>query len=253
MFSALTRHLRRGRPAPSTPLPPRIEAIRRDALKGHVLAQVQWGDVLLEGAYLTRNPAEARRWFAIAADAGFAPAHNMLGRCHHFGWGCTTDLTEAAAHYGRAGELGDAWGLYNLGILTMRGRGVTQDLATALALFRRAAAMGHAKSMNLIGRFTEEGWCTPRDPRLARDWYRRSAEGGDYRGQHNHATALAEQGDVGRALDWWRRAEPDATSDILLAMARHLTQLGENGDPTLLTRVQARLKAMTGDETPPSF
>lgn len=69
-----------------------------------------------------------------------------------------------------------------------------QNLKQALLLFQTAAQNGHAKSMNILARFLEEGWEIPQDRQAALAWYKRSAEGGDYRGQHNYATALAEAG-----------------------------------------------------------
>lgn len=226
------------------PLPQAIAVIRQRALEGHVLDQVKWGDILLDGSYVPRDPLKARQWFDIAAKAGYGPAHNMLGRCHQFGWGCTRDLSEAVRNYEVAASLGDLWGTYNLGIMTMRGLGVPVDRPCALSLFRKAAEQGHAKSMNLVARFTEEGWHTPRDPLLARAWYRRSAEGGDYRGQHNYATLLLAENRREEALEWWRRAVVDATSDILLAMHRTLSALGRDGDTPLLADIEKRLTAM---------
>ncbi|GBQ91760.1 hypothetical protein AA23498_1270 [Acetobacter nitrogenifigens DSM 23921 = NBRC 105050] len=228
----------------ATPLPDFVLEIRERAAQGHVLDQVRWGDILLSDQYGPRDPEQGREWYAIAAGAGYAPAYNMLGRCHHFGWGCPVDLAKAVSSYRAAADLGDLWGCYNLGIMTMRGLGRPADLEQALFLFRSAADRGHAKSMNLVGRFTEEGWHTPRDPEVALQWYRRSAEGGDYRGQHNYATALLEMGRREDALTWWRRAVEEATSDILLAMEKRLRSLGAAGDTALLERARARLGAL---------
>ncbi|GBR03253.1 tetratricopeptide repeat protein [Acetobacter oeni] len=242
MFSVLRRSARAR--VDRAPLPEHIEAIRLGALKGDPLAQVQWGQALLDSDYMESDPAAAAGWFSIAAKAGFGPAENMLGRCHHFGRGYPKDLARAAVHYGRAAALGDEWGRYNLGILTLRGLGMPADRARAFALFSVAAANGHAKSMNILARFLEEGWETERDPAAALRWYRRSAEGGDYRGQHNYATALLEAGFAEEALGWWRRAVEDATSDILLAMERSLGRLGAAGDVVLLGQVRRRLGKM---------
>jgi len=213
---------RKPKAVPPPPLPPEIEAIRASALKGHLLEQVLWGKVLLNSIHVPPDHARAVEWFTIAANAHYGPAHNMLGRCSHFGWGRPQDLAEAARCYARAAELGDDWGRYNLAILRMRGLGMARDMAGALALFRQGALAGHAKSMNLYGRFLEEGWETPADPAQALLWYQRSAEGGDYRGQHNHACALREAGQVEVALGWWERAVETATPDILGAMIREL-------------------------------
>ncbi|WP_408872269.1 tetratricopeptide repeat protein [Gluconobacter roseus] len=225
-------------------LPFQIEEIRQGALKGQHLQIVQWGQVLLDSVYVPRNPVAALDWFTIAANAGFGPGHNMRGRCFQFGWGCEKDLLQAARCYEAAAKAGDEWGRYNLGIMTMRGIGMEANLARALDLFRTAANNGHAKSMNLYARFLEEGWVVPQDRVAALDWYRRSAEGGDYRGQHNHATALVDAGKINEALGWWRQAAVDATSDILLAMDQKLTALGPTGDAELLEQVRGRLTEM---------
>ncbi len=238
-FSAQERRKIR-RPVPE--LPDKINAIHIRAMQGHVADQVLWGDILLKSIYLPPDPERARRWYEIAAAAGYAPAHNMVGRCCHFGWGGAVDLDAAARAYARAAALGDLWGNYNLAIMTMRGIGMKVDLPRALALFRSGAERGHAKSMNLLARFIEEGWHTPRNPKLALDWYRRSAEGGDYRGQHNYATALCAMGREEEAYDWWDKAVIDATSDILLAMQRQLATHQTGRAVTILDRVAARLR-----------
>ncbi|GAN68791.1 tetratricopeptide repeat protein [Acetobacter orleanensis] len=244
-----TRQSKSKKPA-SAPLPEQIDAIRQRAISGHHLEQVLWGKVLLNSAYVRSDQAQALVWFTIAANAGYGPAHNMLGRCHHFGWGCEKNLQQAAQHYETAARLGDEWGRYNLGILTMRGLGMPQDLKKALRLFTTAAHNGHAKSMNLLARFLEEGWETPQDKAAALVWYRKSAEGGDYRGCHNYATALADAGRIQDALRWWRQALPEATSDILLAMDRALSRLGKAADPALFAALQVRMQSLSAQPRP---
>ncbi|WP_122048672.1 tetratricopeptide repeat protein [Asaia bogorensis] len=235
-------------------LPEAIERIRQRACAGHVLEQVQWGQVLRDSVYMPPRPDLAFRWFEGAALAGFGPGLNMLGRCYQFGWGCTQDLTRAAACFEQAALKGDAWGCYNLAILTMRGMGVARDLARALSLFRAGAKAGHAKSMNLYARFLEEGWEVPQDRAQAEAWYRRSAEEGDYRGQHNYATLLCDRGDDQEALMWWRKAVHEATSDILLAMQARLESrvqaagaLCHEEESALLDLVRQRLAGLELD------
>lgn len=228
----------------ATPLPENIEIIRQKALRGHHLEQVLWGKILLDSIYMPPDAQQARVWFTMAANAGYGPAHNMLGRCSHFGWGTPLNLLQAAAHYEKAANLNDEWGRYNLAILTMRGIGVPQDLKKALGLFQIAAKNGHAKSMNILARFLEEGWEIEQNRAEALAWYKRSAEGGDYRGQHNYATALADSGLQAEALTWWEKALPNATSDILFAMNHALQKLDKNGSPTLYAALQKRLESL---------
>lgn len=223
-------------------LPNDIEKIRQKAQQGHHLEQVLWGKILLNSNYIPPDQKQARTWFSIAANAGYGPAWNMLGRCAHFGWGADApDLLQAAQYYEKAAALGDEWGRYNLGILYMRGIGVDQDLKKALKLFRHAAQNGHAKSMNIFARFLEEGWEIQQDQKAAIEWYKRSAESGDYRGQHNYATFLIETGRAEEALNWWEKALPDATSDILLAMKVSLCKLNQKKASVLYDKLQKRL------------
>lgn len=222
-------------------LPPEIAEIYDKAANGYALEQVLWGKILLDSIYLTPDHTQAREWFLIAAQSGYGPAYNMLGRCSHFGWGCPIDLTAAVRFYKQASDSGDLWGCYNLGIMTLRGLGIKADRSQAYILFRRAALKGHAKSMNLMARFMEEGWETPRDQSSALTWYKRSAEGGDYRGQHNYATALVTQGKYTEALNWWHKAVETATTDILLAMKRELANPLIPRDDVLIKRLNERL------------
>ncbi len=208
----------------------RTASLRRQAERGHVAAQLVFGQALLDSA----DPVQAARWFAIADTAGFAPAANMLGRCHEKGWGVPADPRQAASCYRRAAAAGDPWGCYNLANLYLRGRGVERDRLESWRLFLQAAGQGHAKSMNLVARFLDEGWDRARDRRAALLWYRRAAEAGDYRGQHNLATALAEQGALDEALSWWGRALPAATPDVREAMEQALRGIDHNEARRLL-------------------
>lgn len=221
--------------------PLRIDTVRRAAERGYVLAQLMFGQMLLDGIDQPADPAQAVRWFGIAAGAGHMPALNMLGRCHEKGWGTEVDPGRAAACYRQAAHAGDDWARYNLANMLLRGRGVTRNRLEAWQLFQAAATSGHAKSMNLVGRFLEEGWDRPADPVLARAWYRRSAEAGDYRGRHNLATALAEEGKYDEAIGWWAQALPDATPDILEAMMRALAEIDHLDAASLLDAVRRRL------------
>ena len=51
-----------------------------------------------------------------------------------------------------------------------------------------------------------------RDMTKAAEFYARAAEGGDFRGQFNHARMLAESGDLAAARGWLVRCGETATS-----------------------------------------
>ncbi|OPA92355.1 hypothetical protein BFW87_17235 [Pseudomonas fluorescens] len=194
-----------------------VRWVMHAAQLGDADAQATLGQLLLDGHGVQKDAQLALSWFRIAARHRHPMAINMIGRCLENGWGSEIDLTQAAHQYRQAADLGLDWGLYNYGQLLTRGRGVEKDLSAAYELFCQAAAKGHPKSMNLLGRFHHEGVVVPKDLQLARQWYQRAAEGGDFRGQYNHAAELADTGDTAQACVWLERALMTATPGFLQA------------------------------------
>ena len=186
-------------------------AILLAAEAGFADAQALYGQMLLDGDGVPRNPRAAIVWFHKAAEQGHAMAINMIGRCYDLGWGVEIDKSRAAEWFRLAADLGLDWGLYNYATLLALGDGVPEDKPAALVLFREAAAMGNAKAANFVGSFYEDGWVVERDMPVAARHYRQAAEGGDFRGCFNHARMLAEAGEIDSALHWLRRAGETAT------------------------------------------
>ena len=198
--------------------------LRSAAEQGFSDAQALLGQILLDGQGIAQDQVEALAWFQRAAESGHVMAINMVGRCLENGWGTPADPTAAANWFQRASDLGLDWGMYNYANLLARGTAISPDRSEAFRLYNVAAAMGHAKSMNIVGRFIEEGWETARDPMLAFDWYRRSAEAGDFRGQFNYASKLAEQGKEIEAAAWLRQCASTATPGFRNKIAQVLLQ-----------------------------
>ena len=203
------------------------EGLRVAAEQGYSEAQVMLGQLFLDGQGFEVDQVQAVHWFKIASQSDHPMAINMVGRCIENGWGVAANPTESANWYKRAAELGLDWGMYNYANLLARGVAILQNRTEAFLLYQAAAAQGHAKSMNVIGRFVEEGWETPQDSVLAADWYRRSAEAGDFRGQFNHATKLAEQGHDSEAAAWLRQCASTAPIGFKQTMAQSLLQTGK--------------------------
>ncbi len=87
--------------------------------------------------------------------------------------------------------------------------------------------------MNLLGRFFHEGVVVERNINEAERWYLLAAQGGDFRGQYNHATVLAEQRREDEACVWLERALETATPGFLKATC-----------PALLSSSSAAIRAM---------
>lgn len=182
-------------------------------------AQAVYGQMLLDGVGVEADPQAAVGWFDRAARQGHAMAINMMGRCYDLGWGVPVDKTRAAEWFKAAADRGLDWGLYNYATALALGAGVTEDKPAALALFRRAAEMGNAKAINYVGSFHEDGWVVERDLTEAARCYLLAAEGGDFRGQFNHARMLATAGRTDEALEWLAKV-PETATDAFIAKVR---------------------------------
>ena len=197
----------------------RAAFVRIAAEGGVAEAQAVYGQMLLDGVGVAADPREAVLWFDKAARQGHAMAINMMGRCYDLGWGVPVDKVRAAEWFKAAADRGLDWGLYNYATALALGDGVAEDRPTALALFRRAAAMGNAKAANYVGSFHEDGWVVERDLTEAARCYAIAAEGGDFRGQFNHARMLADAGRIDEALVWFGKV-PQTATNAFIAKAR---------------------------------
>lgn len=202
----------------------RAAFVRVAAEGGVAEAQAIYGQMLLDGTGVPADPQEGVRWFDRAARQGHLMAINMMGRCYDQGWGVPIDKERAAQWFRIAAERGLDWGMYNYASALALGAGVPEDKPAALALYRRAAAMGNAKAVNFVGSFHEDGWVVERDRAEAARCYRIAAEGGDFRGQFNHARMLAEEGRIEEALGWLEKAATTGTPSFLAKARAWLEQ-----------------------------
>lgn len=119
-------------------------------------------------------------WYRKAADAGYAPAQNDLGRLHERGLGVDKDYEQAARWYRLAADQGYADAQFRLGALYQLGRGVSRDMAQAVAWFRRAANQGDILAQARLGVLFAEGLGgSQRDRVQAFFWATLAAASGD--------------------------------------------------------------------------
>jgi len=216
----------------SGPTEERAVFIRAAAEAGLAEAQAVYGQILLDGHGVERNPKAALGWFTRAAAQHHVMALNMVGRCYDLGWGTPVKKERAAQCFRLAAEQGLDCAMYNYATLLALGDGVTEDKAEALAWLERAAALGNAKAVNFIGSFYEDGWVVKRDMARAARLYARAAHGGDFRGAFNHARMLGRQGRIEEALRWLARAGDTATTAFVDKAAAWLDRSGVPGFAT---------------------
>jgi len=198
--------------------------VRIAAEAGIAEAQAVYAQMLLDGIGVEKDMLSALSWFQRAAAQDHSMAINMVGRFHDLGWGIPVDKVQAVHWYKEAAERGLHWGMYNFATLLALGEGTQQNRPFALTWFRRAAALGNAKAMNFVGSFYEDGWVVQQDLAEAARHYAQAAEGGDFRGQFNHARMLIRSGEMEKALAWLNRIPETATPRFLGQVADWLEQ-----------------------------
>ena len=218
----------------------RAAFLREAAEGGHAEAQAVYAQMLLDGVGVAVDARAALGWFVKAAAQGHLMALNMVGRCYDLGWGTAIDKARAAECYRLAAGRGLVEAMYNHATLLTLGEGVAEDKAAALALFERAASLGYAKAINHVGSFAEDGWAGPRDMVRAADCYARAAEGGDFRGQFNHARMLSLAGRAAEALPWLAKASAGGTPAF---REKLLGWLARCGDPVLASEGVSAVRA----------
>ncbi len=230
-----------GRPREAT------SALRQAALGGSPAAQLVYGQILLDGRGVDRDPVAALGWFERAAHAGLPEALNMVGRCHEKGWGVSQDYPRAMPWFERASALGHIWAKVNLAQILMR-LGDPNDRPRAFTLLDQAAAVGNLKAVNSLARFYEEGWVVPPDPQRAVALYRLAAERGDHWAQFNLATLLHGAGQEVDALEWLERAIARSDDGFRQRIAAVLLQQSE---PALISKGLPALErcVLNGDAT----
>jgi TPR repeat protein len=129
---------------------------------------------------VTRNPAEAKRRYAKAAEFGFVPAQNILAQGWLSGYAGEKSTSKALALFKEASEAGYVPAQFNLGKLYYNGDdGVQKDLKLAGAYFDAAAKAGHPGALFAAGRMYDFGESVPVDHKKALVYYKEAAVKGD--------------------------------------------------------------------------
>lgn len=132
------------------------------------------------GIGTAKNPLDAKKWYAKAAEFGFVPALNILGQAYLSGYGGDKNTSKAIAYFKDATEAGYVPSAYNLGKMYYTGDdGVPHDLKLAGAYFNVAAKAGHPGALFAAGRMFDLGEGVTADPEKAIVYYKEAAVKGN--------------------------------------------------------------------------
>jgi TPR repeat protein len=121
------------------------------ALRGNMLAQYNVGVFQYLGkGFEQPNHAEAAKWFAKAAEQGYAKAQYNLGTLYESGEGVAQEMALALKWYRLAAEQGDAPAQYAMGTLYRDGQGVNKNAKEARRWLQRAADQGYAPAQKAL-------------------------------------------------------------------------------------------------------
>lgn len=159
--------------------------LKARAEKGDAHWQYILGKCYAEGLGVTKDDAEAVRWYRKAADQGDDNAEYVLGVCYAFGQGVTQNYADAVKWFRKAANQGDSDAQYNLGVCCASGKGILQDYAEAMKWYLKAANQGDYRAQYNLGQMYRQGDGVPQDYAEAAKWYRRGAEQGQVNSQYN--------------------------------------------------------------------
>ena len=148
-----------------------MSAWHKAADKGSTSAMVELGVMLGTGNGVAKDPAEARKLFERAAEAGNPRGITNLAALS----GGAADPIKARALLSKTAETNSAEAQYQLGLMTADGVGGPKDDAAARALFEKAAAQGHPAAMERMGAFAQSGRGGPQDSGAAKSYYEKAA------------------------------------------------------------------------------
>lgn len=110
-----------------------VEELRRYAELGDPQAQFEYGERLLNGDEVPRDPVAAVPFLEKAARNGVADAWFRLGKMHHDGVGVTRDFGRSLEYYTEAARRGVPEAQHNVGAMLVSARGVKRDYVEGLA------------------------------------------------------------------------------------------------------------------------
>lgn len=181
----------------------RIEADSSDAPAMTIL-----GELYRDGLGVRTDPAEAARWYKLAAARGNPEAAFALALAYLQGRGVQADRAAARPLLEAAAARDHTGALYNLGL--MASEESAPDYRAAAGYFQRAAGLGNMDAAYALALLYKEGKGVPRDLALSAEWLRKAAAERIVAAQVDYAVALFNgegmEADESLAASYFRRA-----------------------------------------------
>jgi TPR repeat protein/serine/threonine protein kinase len=200
-----------------------LETLLRRADAGDADIMFRLGRMYSSGLGVTRDEAEAVRWFRKAADLGNASAKAALASALLDGRGVAMDRNEGVRLLRAAAADNQPQSMNRLAHLLVEGKDVEKDAAEASALLTRAAEAGHVASMVDLAAMYANGLGIKADPARAATWFNKAADLGNAAGMAGLANLYLEGkgvgSDVAKAVGLYKRAADLGNAGALSQLA----------------------------------
>jgi hypothetical protein len=131
------------------------------------------------GTRVSKNSAEAIKWFAKSGDQGNPMAFYRIAVMYQEGDGVPQDNTMVEKWHRVAASHGFHWSQYELGIMYRDGVVVNKDDVLAAEWFLKAAEQGYALAQAAIGTSYYQGLGVTENFTAAADWWLKAAQQGN--------------------------------------------------------------------------
>lgn len=156
-------------------------SLSKAATEGDPLALFEIGARYTEGRGVATDLKEAARWYALAAERGFAPAEYRLANLYEKGQGVELDLARARKLYEDAAGKGNASAMHNLAVLLATGSGdAAPDFNGAAKWFQKASELGVRDSQFNLAILYARGNGVKQDLEESYKWFAIAARDGDH-------------------------------------------------------------------------
>ncbi len=203
-----------------------LPTCRKAAEHGDAKAQFNLAFILLfkKGKSTKKDAIEAIDWLKKAAGQELTIAQYGMGMVFENGWGVSKDTAQAEKWFHIAlmscrklVKKGNTDAQSTLAVLYSTGRGVKKDPAEALKWWRIAAKNGNVAAQNELGRKYTYGWGVKKDYAKAEKWWRKAAAQGNGVAQNSlgfkYFYGYGVKKNYVKAIKWYlKAAEQEYTS-----------------------------------------
>ncbi len=151
------------------------------------------------GIYVEKNADKAFEWYTKSAELGNSYGMTNLGLMLSKNDNDPNDISKAKELHIKSAELGNSYAMNSLGQLFER----EENYETALIWYTKAANLGNKFAMNNLGTYC---YNKNKDKQKSLEWFLKSAELGYYAAMDNLGMFYKIENDYDKALEWFLKA-----------------------------------------------